>query len=115
MPVFGGLGQTATKKQQKIRALWLAFKKQPLPQKGQGSFLWALKRNDSRLGVGPPCGGFGAFGGLGSALFGASCIIIQFVPSDTIVAQLPTTAAKIAVPGEPPPNGTTSLEADTNN
>lgn len=41
MPVFGGLGQTATKKQQKIRALWLAFKKQPPPQKGQGSFLWA--------------------------------------------------------------------------
>ena len=43
----------------------------------------------------------------------AACIITQFVPFDTRVAQLPDTSVKIAVPAAPPPCGTTSLDADT--
>jgi hypothetical protein len=36
-------------------------------------------------------------------LLEAYCIITQFVPSDTKVAESPTLAARIAVPADPPP------------
>jgi hypothetical protein len=40
-------------------------------------------------------------------------MMIQFVPSDTIVAQFPTTAKRIAVPALVLSIGTTLLDADT--
>jgi len=46
-------------------------------------------------------------------LLDAACIIIQLVPSDTIVAQFPTTPSKIAVPAVVLSIGTTLLDADT--
>ena len=47
------------------------------------------------------------------ALFGMYCVISQFVPSDTSVAESPELAKRIDVPAEPPVNGTTLLVADT--
>jgi hypothetical protein len=40
-------------------------------------------------------------------------MMTQFVPSDTIVAQFPTTAKRIAVPADVLSIGTTLLDADT--
>ncbi len=40
-------------------------------------------------------------------------MMTQFVPSDTIVAQFPTTAKRIAVPAEVLSIGTTLLDAET--
>lgn len=40
-------------------------------------------------------------------------MMTQFVPSDTSVAQLPTTSSRIAVPAEVLSMGTTLLDADT--
>jgi hypothetical protein len=40
-------------------------------------------------------------------------MMTQFVPSDTIVAQFPTTAKRIAVPALVLSIGTTLLDADT--
>ena len=46
-------------------------------------------------------------------LLAAACMMTQLVPSDTIVAQLPATAKRIAVPAAPPAWGITLLDADT--
>jgi hypothetical protein len=46
-------------------------------------------------------------------LLAACCIMTQFVPSDTIVAQFPTTAKRIAVPAAALSISTTLLDADT--
>ena len=46
-------------------------------------------------------------------LLAACCMMTQFVPSDTIVAQFPTTAKRIAVPALVLSMGTTLLDADT--
>ena len=46
-------------------------------------------------------------------LFGAVCMITQLVPSDTIVAQFPTTPKRIAVPALVLSIGTTLLDAET--
>ena len=46
-------------------------------------------------------------------LLAACCMMTQFVPSDTIVAQFPTTAKRIAVPATVPSINTTLLDADT--
>ena len=45
-------------------------------------------------------------------LFDAACIMTQFVPSDTIVAQLPITFKRIAVPAVVLSSGTTLLDAE---
>lgn len=45
-------------------------------------------------------------------LLDAACIIIQLVPSDTIVAQFPTTPSKIAVPALVLSIGTILLDAE---
>jgi hypothetical protein len=42
-------------------------------------------------------------------------MMIQFVPSDTIVTQFPTTAKRIAVPALVLSMGTTLLEAELTN
>ena len=47
--------------------------------------------------------------------FYAACMVIQLVPSDTIVAHFPTTAERIAVPGVELLIGATLLDADTSN
>ena len=46
-------------------------------------------------------------------LFGARAMMTQLVPSDTKVAQFPTTLSRIAVPAVVLSIGTTLLEADT--
>ena len=46
-------------------------------------------------------------------LFGMYCVINQFVPSDTSVAESPVLAKRIDVAAAPPANGTTLLAADT--
>ena len=46
-------------------------------------------------------------------LLEARCMMTQLVPSDTIVAQFPTTAKRIAVPADVLSIGTTLLDADT--
>jgi len=46
-------------------------------------------------------------------LLAACCMMTQLVPSDTIVAQFPTTAKRIAVPADALSIGTTLLDADT--
>ena len=46
-------------------------------------------------------------------LLAAACMMTQLVPSDTIVAQFPTTAKRIAVPADALSMGTTLLDADT--
>jgi hypothetical protein len=46
-------------------------------------------------------------------LLAACCMMTQFVPSDTIVAQFPTTAKRIEVPATVLSIGTTLLDADT--
>ena len=46
-------------------------------------------------------------------LLEAACIMTQLVPSDTIVAQFPTTFKRIAVPAVVLSIGTTLLDADT--
>ena len=48
-------------------------------------------------------------------LFGAACIMTQLVPSDTIVAQFPTTAKRIAVPAVVLSIGTMLLDAELTN
>ena len=48
-------------------------------------------------------------------LLAACCMMTQFVPSDTIVAQLPTTAKRIAVPGVVLSIGTILLDAELTN
>ena len=48
-------------------------------------------------------------------LLAARCIMTQLVPSDTIVAQFPTTAKRIAVPALVLSMGTTLLEAELTN
>ena len=42
----------------------------------------------------------------------AACMITQFVPSDTIVAQLPITFKRIAVPAVVLSSGTILLDAE---
>jgi len=46
-------------------------------------------------------------------LLAACCMMTQLVPSDTIVAQFPTTAKRIAVPATVLSMGATLLDADT--
>ncbi len=46
-------------------------------------------------------------------LFGMYCVINQFVPSDTSVAESPELAKRIDVVAAPPAKGTTLLDADT--
>ena len=48
-------------------------------------------------------------------LLGAVCMMTQLVPSDTKVAQFPTTAKRIAVPAVVLSIGTTLLEAEFTN
>jgi hypothetical protein len=46
-------------------------------------------------------------------LFGMYCVISQFVPSDTSVAESPELAKRMDVPAAPPASGTTFDDAET--